>query len=184
MTTKSNSRTLKLKSHEEYLIYRTYFIKQKNLIFKLNRKVRKGERNDKMTRRSKFKAFLLSYFNFIFRFSNAPGKSDDFEKRRSQAAIRAQAKKELEREEQAASAANKLRDTYSEKPLIECEVAPAGGSSVLYKCPLIGDQVLPKEEMRQAIKDFLYSQIEGEPGLTACLIIHTLNTDSEKVGLT
>lgn len=115
------------------------------------------------------------------RFSNAPGKSDDFEKRRSQAAIRAQAKKELEREEQAASAANKLRDTYSEKPLIECEVAPAGGSSVLYKCPLIGDQVLPKEEMRQAIKDFLYSQIEGEPGLTACLIIHTLNTDSEKV---
>ena len=131
-----------------------------------------------MTRESKSKAFLLC------RFSNAPGKSDDFEKRRSQAAIRAQAKKELEREEQAASAANKLRDTYSEKPLIECEVAPTGGSSVLYKCPLIGDQVLPKEEMRQAIKDFLYSQIEGEPGLTACLIIHTLNTDSEKVGQT
>ena len=35
--------------------------------------------------------------------------------------------------------------------------------------------------MRQAIKDFLYSQIEAEPGLTACLIIHTLNTDTEKV---
>ena len=26
-TTKSNFRTLKLKSHEEYLIYRTYFVK-------------------------------------------------------------------------------------------------------------------------------------------------------------
>ena len=117
-----------------------------------------------------------------FRFSNAPSNADDFEKRRSQAAIRAQALKELEREEQAASAAEKLRDTYGEKPLIECEIAPSGGSStVLYKCPLIGDQVLPKEEMRQAIKDFLYSQIEAEPGLTACLIIHTLNTDTEKV---
>ena len=29
MTTKLNFRTLKLKSHEEYLIYRTYFVKQK-----------------------------------------------------------------------------------------------------------------------------------------------------------
>ena len=29
MLTKSNLRTLKLKSHEEYLIYRTYFVKQK-----------------------------------------------------------------------------------------------------------------------------------------------------------
>ena len=56
MTTKSNFRNLKLKSHEEYLIYRTYFIKQKTRICKLNRKVRKGERNDKMTRKSKSKA--------------------------------------------------------------------------------------------------------------------------------
>ena len=29
MITKSNFRNLKLKSHEEYLIYRTYFIQQK-----------------------------------------------------------------------------------------------------------------------------------------------------------
>ena len=119
---------------------------------------------------------------YRFRFSNAPGNSEDFEKRRSQAAIRAQAKKELEREQQVASEAEKLRETYSEKPLIECE-APSGASTILYKCPLIGDQVLPKEEMRKAIKDFLYSQIEAEPGLTACLIIQTLNTDQEKVYL-
>ena len=31
----------------------------KDLIFKLNRKVEKGERNDKMTRRTKSKAFLV-----------------------------------------------------------------------------------------------------------------------------
>ena len=35
--------------------------------------------------------------------------------------------------------------------------------------------------MRKAIKDFLYSQVEYEAGLTACLIIQTLNTDPEKV---
>ena len=29
MTTKPNFRTLKLKSHEEYLTYRTYYVKQK-----------------------------------------------------------------------------------------------------------------------------------------------------------
>ena len=52
----------------------------------------------------------------------------------------------------------------------------AGNSnSILFKCPLIGDQVLPKEEMRQAIRNFLYSQLDEEPGLTSCLIIHTIN---------
>ena len=47
---KINFRNLKLKSHEEYLICRTYFVYLvKDLIFKLKRKVEKGERNDKMT---------------------------------------------------------------------------------------------------------------------------------------
>ena len=55
---KINFRNLKLKSHEEHLICRTYiFCLVKDLLFKLNRKVEKGERNDKMTRRSKSKAF-------------------------------------------------------------------------------------------------------------------------------
>ena len=44
-----------MKSQEEYLIYRTYV---KDLIFKLYHKVRKGERNNKMTRKSKSKAHL------------------------------------------------------------------------------------------------------------------------------
>ena len=38
------------------------FCLAKDLIFKLNRKVEKGERNDKMTRESKSKAFLLKPF--------------------------------------------------------------------------------------------------------------------------
>ena len=49
---KINFRNLKLKSHKEYLNCLA-----KDLIFKLNRKVEKGERNDKMTLKSKSKVF-------------------------------------------------------------------------------------------------------------------------------
>ena len=59
--------------------------------------------------------------------------------------------------------------------------AATNGNSILFKCPLIGDQVLPKEEMRQAIRNFLYAQLDEEPGLTSCLIIHTINKDHERV---
>jgi len=109
--------------------------------------------------------------------------ADDFEKRRSQARIREQAKKELEKEQEIQREIQKMKDTYGEKPTVELEAPMAGGSgnSVLYKCPLIGDQVLPKEEMREAIRNFLYSQLDEEPGLTSCLIIHTINKDSEKI---
>ena len=108
---------------------------------------------------------------------------DDFEKRRSQAAIRAQAKKEMEKAQLSELQAAKLRETYGEKPLVELDVpcGIGGSNTILYKCPLIGEQVLPREEMRQAIKDFLFSQVDEEPGLTSCLIIHTLNKDQEKV---
>ena len=69
-----------------------------------------------------------------------------------------------------------------------CQNAPlcsaaTNGNSILFKCPLIGDQVLPKEEMRQAIRNFLYAQLDEEPGLTSCLIIHTINKDQERVRL-
>jgi hypothetical protein len=37
--------------------------------------------------------------------------------------------------------------------------------------------------MRQRIKDFLYEQLNEEKGLTAALIIQTLNKDQEKVSL-
>ena len=59
---KINFRNLKLKSHEEYLICRTYFFFAKDLIFKLKRKVEKGERNDKMTHISNSKALLKHQF--------------------------------------------------------------------------------------------------------------------------
>ena len=57
---KINFRNLKLKSYEEYLICRIYFVKVKDLIFKLIRKVKKGERNAKMPRKTKSKASIFN----------------------------------------------------------------------------------------------------------------------------
>ena len=59
-----------------------------------------------------------------------------------------------------------------------------GCQGVFYKCPAILDSniVLPRVEMQKQIRDFLYEQVNTEDkGLTACLIIHTLNKDAEKV---
>jgi len=45
-----------------------------------------------------------------------------------------------------------------------------------------GPEVLPKKEIEKLIKDFLYQQLdEEEAGLTACLVIHTVNKPAEKV---
>uniref|UniRef100_A0A023EZY3 Putative ubiquitin regulatory protein n=1 Tax=Triatoma infestans TaxID=30076 RepID=A0A023EZY3_TRIIF len=52
---------------------------------------------------------------------------------------------------------------------------------VYFKCPLIGPEILPKEEWKNKIKDFLYEQLETEKGFTSCLMIHTLNKNREKV---
>ena len=59
-----------------------------------------------------------------------------------------------------------------------------GCEGVFFKCPLIlgPDVLLPKKEMQQRIRDFLYKQLNSDDrGLTACLIIHTLTKDSDKV---
>lgn len=52
---------------------------------------------------------------------------------------------------------------------------------VYFKCPLIGPEILSKEEWKNKIKDFLYEQLETEKGFTSCLMIHTLNKNREKV---
>ena len=42
-----------------------------------------------------------------------------------------------------------------------------------FRCDLVGPEVLPKKEMKERIREFLYSQLEEEKGLTACLIIRS-----------
>ena len=44
----------------------------------------------------------------------------------------------------------------------------------IFRCDLVGPEVLPKKEMKERIREFLYSQLEEEKGLTACLIIRVV----------
>lgn len=46
---------------------------------------------------------------------------------------------------------------------------------------MIGPDVLSKSEIQEKIRSFLYDQLEQEKGLTACLMIHTLNKNKDKV---
>jgi UBX domain-containing protein 6 len=69
--------------------------------------------------------------------------------------------------------ASKLKETYSAKPVIELD-APAVCPGIFFHCELVGPHVLPKNEMKEKIREFLYSQLEEEKGLTACLILRTM----------
>ncbi|KAH8253338.1 hypothetical protein KR032_004985 [Drosophila birchii] len=94
----------------------------------------------------------------------------------SLSAVKAQAKRELEaerrqKEEQQASAEASASNTSAsggDNRNLACE-------GVFFRCPLISDEVLPKAVWKAKIKEFLYQQLEGDRGLTACLIIHNCN---------
>jgi len=104
-------------------------------------------------------------------------KKDMTPQQRSAAFIRAKAFKELELEKEGNTSLQKL--TIDNKEAIAPQLAVSG---VFYKCPLIGPEVLPKKEIEQLIKEFLYQQLDdAEAGLTACLVIHTVNKNPEKV---
>ena len=54
-------------------------------------------------------------------------------------------------------------------------------AGVFFKCPMAGPEVLPKKEMEDYIKNFLYAQLAEEPEMTTALMIHTFNKDPDKV---
>lgn len=96
-------------------------------------------------------------------------------------AIQAQVRRELEAEKKKAASVSTVNET---KPNIveEVDLAPVlAVKGVYYKCPLIGPEVLSKEEWHSKIRSFLYEQLPEEKGLTACLIIYSLNKNREKV---
>lgn len=97
----------------------------------------------------------------------------------SLAAIQAKVRRELEAEK-------KLEDSsiaVSSKPLeTNLEASPhLAVKGVYFRCPLISDEILSKEEWKIKIKNFLFEQLEEERGLTACLIIHSCNYNRTKV---
>ena len=124
-------------------------------------------------------------------------KKDPTPQQRSAAIIRAQALKELELEKQDTPIEKLSLSEKTQQLSSSNELAVSG---VYYKCPLIGSklillndseaikvifigpEVLTKKEIEKRIKEFLYQQLEDEEaGLTACLVIHTLNKPPEKV---
>ncbi|KPJ14648.1 UBX domain-containing protein 6 [Papilio machaon] len=100
----------------------------------------------------------------------------------SLAAIKAQVRKELENEK--ASETESTHTIPERKKSVEQEVdVPKNyaASGVFFKCPLISNEILPREEWKRNIKSFLYEQLEEERGLTACLIIQSCNNNREKI---
>ncbi|KAL0860532.1 hypothetical protein ABMA27_009904 [Loxostege sticticalis] len=99
----------------------------------------------------------------------------------SLAAIQAQVRKELENE-RASTSAGPSQPAELEKKESEVDLprnfAAAG---VYFKCPIISNDILPRDEWKANIKSFLYEQLEEERGLTACLIIQSCNNNREKI---
>uniref|UniRef100_A0A1B0FQG8 UBX domain-containing protein n=2 Tax=Glossina morsitans morsitans TaxID=37546 RepID=A0A1B0FQG8_GLOMM len=91
----------------------------------------------------------------------------------SLAAIKAQAKRELEAE-------RKIREEKkADENSSETETRPditLACQGVFFRCPMISDEILPKKEWKVKIKEFLYQQLESERALTSCLIIQNCNT--------
>uniref|UniRef100_A0A8D9EDK3 UBX domain-containing protein 6 n=1 Tax=Cacopsylla melanoneura TaxID=428564 RepID=A0A8D9EDK3_9HEMI len=112
---------------------------------------------------------------------------------RSHLSIQAEARKQIERERQAELAAQAealargspgLERRGAEPVVNILEAAPVlAVSGVYFKCPLIGEEVLSRDEWMVKIKEFLYASLEDEQdsGLTACLIIRTINQEQDKV---
>ncbi|XP_052758055.1 UBX domain-containing protein 6 [Galleria mellonella] len=100
----------------------------------------------------------------------------------SLAAIQAQVKKELENEKASASAVKAPASSDTEKKETEVDLPMNfAASGVFFKCPLISNDILPRDEWKINIKTFLYEQLEEERGLTACLIIQSCNNNRDKI---
>ncbi|CAI9716142.1 domain-containing 6-like [Octopus vulgaris] len=52
---------------------------------------------------------------------------------------------------------------------------------LLFTCPDIGPAVLPKQEINEYIREFLYNSLEAQPEMTSTLMIQTLNKNKEAV---
>lgn len=90
----------------------------------------------------------------------------------SVAAIKAQVRREVEAEIQAAKELQASSHRPAEPKEVHEDFAVQG---VFFRCPLISDEILPRKEWKVKIKEFLYEQLQIDPALTACLIIQNCN---------
>lgn len=103
----------------------------------------------------------------------------------SLAAIQSQVRRELEAEKKQAalSTASSSEESVSKSTTpVELEASPhLAVQGVYFRCPLISNEVLSKDEWTPKIREFLFENLESEKGLTACLIIQSCNKGREKV---
>ncbi|KAK9297217.1 hypothetical protein QLX08_008958 [Tetragonisca angustula] len=98
----------------------------------------------------------------------------------SYAAIKAQVKRELEQEKQAQKNVQKNHVQPEEKTAEDNSSLAV--NYVCYRCPYLSDEVLPQDEWKVKIKEFLYEQLKGEDaGLISCLIIQNCNSKKERI---
>lgn len=114
--------------------------------------------------------------------SRLEGKKKDTPFNTSLAAIQAQVKRELEAEKHAKLHKKPELEEAKTSTNINLEASPhLAVNGVYFKCPMISNEILSKDEWKVKIKEFLYEQLEEERGLTACLIIQSCNSNREKV---
>lgn len=100
-------------------------------------------------------------------------KKDSRDFNTSLAAIKAQAKRELEAERRQKEEMLSPSSTSTSTGSVENKNLACQG--VYFRCPLISEEIMPKKDWKIRIKEFLYQQLENERGLTACLIIQNCN---------
>lgn len=100
---------------------------------------------------------------------------------RSLAAVRARVRQEMEAEKLAASSALSRTQRNTVPEVVLESVPQLAVQGVYFQCPLLGPDILTKEEWNHKIREFLYDQLNEEKGLVACLIVHTLNKSKQKV---
>lgn len=94
-------------------------------------------------------------------------------------AIQRQVRAELQAEKDAMEAAQKRANkttVVKAAPVLHVE-------GVYYTCPLVGDDVLPKDQMETRIHEYLLGQLGEVPEMASALMIYTLNKDREAVRL-
>ncbi|XP_017891285.1 UBX domain-containing protein 6 [Ceratina calcarata] len=100
----------------------------------------------------------------------------------SYAAIKAQVQRELEQEMRAQREAHARSKERVEEEATVKDTSLLAVANVCYRCPFLSDEVLPRDEWKMKIKEFLYEQLKGEDAaLVSCLIIQNCNDKREKV---
>lgn len=100
-------------------------------------------------------------------------------------AIKAQARRELEAEQKALEQMKISKESHPPGPKeVTLNSAPVlAVQGVYFFCPLLGPEVATYDEIKKQIKEFLYSQVEEDRGISSCLIIHTCNKNKDKVNV-